>query len=101
MAGWFSVVLMGLLSGWLLRCLWNWFSPRRNETLAQVAYLCTCSLIYVWVSRGYMPQVVTTFAFGALPLFWLYYRSARPLKMQAHAKPSSLPFPEPTASNQG
>lgn len=80
MFGWLSVVLMGLLSGWLLRCLWNWFSPRRNETLAQVAYLTTCGLLYVWVSRGYMPQVVTTFAFGAVPLFWLYYRNARPVK---------------------
>lgn len=80
MFGWVSVVLMGLLSGWLLRCLWNWFSPRRTETLAQVAYLCTCGLLYVWVSRGYMPQVVTTFVFGALPLFWLYYRNARPVK---------------------
>jgi hypothetical protein len=77
MFGWVSVVLMGMLSGWLLRCLWNWFSPRRFETLAQVAYLCSCGLLYMWVSRGYMPQVVTTFAFGSAPLFWLYYRSAR------------------------
>jgi hypothetical protein len=83
MFGWASVVGMGLLSGWLLRCLWNWFSIRRGETLAQVAYLCTCGLLYVWVSRGYMPQVATTLAFGALPLFWLYYRAARPLRRVA------------------
>lgn len=100
MAGWISLVLMGLLSGWLLRCLWNWFSPRRNETLAQVAYLCTCGLLYVWVSRGYMPQMVTTFAFGALPLFWLYYRNACPLQIQAPAKPSQPPAPVPTASSE-
>jgi hypothetical protein len=93
MFGWVSVVLMGLLSGWLLRCLWNWFSPRRSETLAQVAYLTTCGLIYMWVSRGYMPQVVTTFAFGSLPLFWLYYRSARPL-----AATSSVSFADTQAS---
>jgi hypothetical protein len=80
MFGWVSLIAMGLISGWLLRCLWNWFSPRRSETLAQVAYLCTCALLYVWVSRGYLPQAATTFAFGAAPLFWLYYRTARPLR---------------------
>jgi hypothetical protein len=94
MFGWISVVGMGLLSGWLLRCLWNWFSPRRTETLAQVAYLCTCALLYVWVSRGYLPQVVTTFAFGSLPLFWLYYRTARPLR------PTSPPLLHPPDSQE-
>ena len=78
MFGWWSVIAMGLLSGWLLRCLWNWFSLRRAETLAQVAYLCTCALLYVWVSRGYLPQVALTLAFGSFPLFWFYYRNARP-----------------------
>ena len=78
MFGWLSVVGMGLLSGWLLRCLWNWFSLRRSETMAQVAYLCTCALLYVWVSRGYLPQVALTLAFGSFPLFWFYYRNARP-----------------------
>jgi hypothetical protein len=101
MFGWLSVVLMGLLSGWLLRCLWNWFSPRRNETLAQVTYLCTCGLLFMWVSRGYMPQVVTTFAFGSLPLFWLYYRTARPLQSPSPAQPSPPPVSKPAASAKG
>lgn len=78
MFGWPSVVLMGLLCGWLLRCLWNWFTLRRHETLAQVAYVTTCGLLYMWISRGYLPQVLVTFVFGSLPLFWLYYRYARP-----------------------
>lgn len=89
MFGWLSVVAMGLLSGFLLRSLWNWFSPRRSETLAQVTYLCTCGLLYMWVSRGYMPQVATTFAFGSLPLFWLYYRSARSMPRGQPPQPAS------------
>ena len=101
MFGWLSVVLMGLLSGWLLRCLWNWFSPRRHETLAQVAYLCTCGLLYMWVSRGYMPQVVTTFAFGSAPLFWLYYRSARPRPRSAPTPLNPRHAPQPVANAQG
>jgi hypothetical protein len=102
MYGWISVVGMGLVSGWLLRCLWNWFSPRRSETLAQVAYLCTCGLLYVWVSRGYMPQAVTSLAFGALPLFWLYYRTARPRPPAgAAALPQSPGMQQPAASPPG
>ena len=80
MAGWLSLGAMGLLLGCLLRFLWNWFSPRRNEVLAQVAYVCTCGYLYVVVSRGYLPQIVTLFAFGVAPLFFLYYWQARPLQ---------------------
>lgn len=79
MAGWVSLVAMGVLLGGLLRCLWNWFSPRRQEVLAQVAYVCACGYLYVVVSRGYLPQVVTLFAFGVAPLFVLYYWQARPV----------------------
>ncbi|MFM9089804.1 MAG: hypothetical protein ACKOPT_17085 [Cyanobium sp.] len=99
MFGWLSVVLMGLLSGWLLRSLWNWFSPRRHETLAQVTYLCTCGLLYMWVSRGYMPQVVTTFAFGSAPLFWLYYRTARRLRPPTPSIPTVELGPTAIISN--
>ena len=80
MAGWVSLAAMGVLLGGLLRCLWNWFSPRRQEVLAQVAYVCACGYLYVVVSRGYLPQVVTLFAFGVAPLFVLYYWQARPVQ---------------------
>ena len=80
MAGWVSLVAMGFLWGGLLRCLWNWFSPRRHEVLAQVAYVSSCGYLYVVVSRGYLPQVVTLFVFGVAPLFVLYYWQARPLQ---------------------
>jgi hypothetical protein len=81
MAGWLSLAAMGVLIGGLLRCLWNWFSPRRKEVLAQVAYVCTCGYLYVVVSRGYLPQIVTLFAFGVAPLFVLYYWQARPVQL--------------------
>ena len=79
MFGWVSLVLAGLFFGWLLRSLWNWFSLRRGETIAQVTYVATCGLLYMFISRGYLPQVILTFAFGSLPLFILYYRNAKSL----------------------
>jgi hypothetical protein len=93
MFGWPSLIVMGLVSGWLLRCLWNWFSPRCEETLAQVAYTSTCGLLYIWVSRGYLPQVMVTFAFGSLPLFWFYYRNARPRPETSQDPSSFQPVP--------
>jgi hypothetical protein len=78
MFGWPSLILVGLLSGWLLRFLWNWFYLRRGEVVAQVAYAATSGLLYIWISRGYLPQFAFTFAFGAMPLFWFYYRSSIP-----------------------
>jgi hypothetical protein len=80
MAGWLSMAAFGVALGGLLRCLWNWFSPRRHEVFAQVAYVCSCGYLYVVVSRGYLPQVVTLFAFGVAPLFILYYWQSRPVQ---------------------
>jgi len=77
-AGWTSLVAIGILSGCLLRCLWNWFSPRRYEVLSQVCYVCACGFLYVVVSRGYLPQVVTLFVFGVAPLFVMYYALSSP-----------------------
>lgn len=93
MFGWLSLILMGLISGWLLRCLWNWFTLRRSETLAQVAYTATCGLLYIWVSRGYLPQALLTFAFGSAPIFWLYYRQARPRAPQRSERTAIHPLP--------
>jgi hypothetical protein len=95
MAGWLSLAGMGILLGWLLRCLWNWFSPRRQEVLAQVAYVCACGFLYVVVSRGYLPQVFTLFSFGVAPLFVLYYWQARPVKSRQVAVVSQPTEPAP------
>lgn len=91
MAGWPTLILMGIVLGWLLRCLWNWFSPRRHEVLAQVAYVASVGYLYVVISRGYLPQVVTLFVFGVAPLFWLYYRQAKPIQsLAAPSRPSQV-----------
>jgi hypothetical protein len=79
MAGWPSVILMSLLLGWLLRCLWNWLLIRQEESLALTIYALTVSYLYLVVSRGYMAQVVA----GALstlgPMYWIYRRWSRPV----------------------
>jgi hypothetical protein len=79
MAGWPSLILMSLLFGWLLRCLWNWTLNRRHEPLALAIYALTVSYVYVVVSRGYLAQVVAGAVFTLAPIFWIYRRWSRPV----------------------
>ncbi|QVL52036.1 MAG: hypothetical protein KFB97_11165 [Cyanobium sp. M30B3] len=79
MAGWPSLILMSLLFGWLLRCLWNWTLIRRHEPLALAVYALVVSYFYLVVSRGYLAQVVAGAVFTLGPLFWIYRRWSRPV----------------------
>jgi hypothetical protein len=92
-AGWPSLILMSLLFGWLLRCLWNWTLIRQHEPLALAIYALSASYLYMVVSRGYMAQVVAGGVFTLAPLFWIYRRWSRRLP----AAPQ--PQPAPTRSS--
>lgn len=77
--GWPVVIIGYLLIGWLCRLLWQWFLWRRQEPIAQVAYITAAVYLYMVISRGYLNQVVTLFCFTVLPIFIFYYRSAKPV----------------------
>ena len=91
-AGWPSLVLMSVLLGWLLRCLWNWLLIRQYEPLALTIYALSVSYIYLVVSRGYLAQVVAGAVFTLGPLFWIYRRRSRPVLPARGPRPlPSLP----------
>jgi hypothetical protein len=92
MAGWPSLILMSVLLGWLLRCLWNWLVIRQREPLALTLYALTVSYLYLLVSRGYLPAVVAGAVFTLGPLFWIYRRWSRPVLPARATRPlPSLP----------
>lgn len=91
MAGWLSLVFVSLAFGWGLRCLWNWLLARQHEPLAVTCYALAASYLYLVVSRGYMAQVVSGGVFTVLPLFWIYYRWAKPVTPVATPSAPSLP----------
>lgn len=76
--GWPVLIAGYVLLGWLCSRLWMWFLWRQTEPIAQVVYVCSVVYLYVIVSRGYLPQAVMLFAFTVLPLFFYYYRLAKP-----------------------
>jgi len=87
-AGWPSLILMSLLFGWLLRCLWNWTLIRQHEPLALTIYALSASYIYMVVSRGYLAQVVAGGVFTLAPLFWIYRRWSRRLPAAPQPQPA-------------
>jgi hypothetical protein len=92
MAGWPSLILMSVLLGWLLRCLWNWLLIRQQESLALTIYALSVSFLYLVVSRGYMAQVVAGAVSTLGPLYWIYRRWSRPvLPLRATSSAPSLP----------
>ena len=90
MAGWPSLILMSVLLGWLLRCLWNWLLIRQREPLAFTLYALSVSYLYLVVSRGYLAQVVAGGVFTLGPLVWIYRRWSRPVL------PARAPRPLPS-----
>jgi len=87
-AGWPSLILVSLLFGWLLRCLWNWTLIRQHEPLALTIYALSASYIYMVVSRGYMAQVVAGGVFTLAPLFCISRRWSRRLPAGPQPQPS-------------
>jgi hypothetical protein len=86
--GWPVLIIGYILIGWLCRRLWLWFLWRRQEPIAQVAYITAAVYLYMVISRGYLNQVVTLFCFTVLPIFIFYYRTAKPVTPDhIHASP--------------
>lgn len=68
MFGWPSLIGMSLLIGVILRSLYSWFLANRFDISAQVVYATAVCFLYVAISRGYLPQVVSLMFFTVLPL---------------------------------
>jgi len=76
--GWPMVIASGLLIGWLLARLWQWFLWRQYEPIAQAVYLLNASFIYAAVSRGYIPSLIGLYALCVLPINLVYWRLSKP-----------------------
>lgn len=86
MFGWASLIGMSLALGVILRSLYNWFLLNRYDISAQVIYATATCFLYVVISRGYLPQVVSLLAFTVLPLGvargWILIRARHQLRRQ-------------------
>ena len=71
--GYYGVVFISFLLGYILKGLWKWYMRRKSEDTAIVAYSVGIAFLYVVLSRGYLPQVTMLFFFTVFPL-WLIHR---------------------------
>jgi hypothetical protein len=65
--GWPTVLLLGMLFGFLLRLLWNWYCSNRSDPFSTCLYCISSSFIYVWISRGFLPGIIILASFVFLP----------------------------------
>ena len=69
--GWIGVLIYGLFVGWLCRIFWNNFIKNREKIGAIILLASFDAFLYVYVSRGYMAQVLVTYMYCVIIPFWV------------------------------
>lgn len=69
--GWIGVVVYGLFIGWLCRVFWNNFITNKDKISAIILLASFDAFLYVYVSRGYMAQVLVTYMYCVIIPFWV------------------------------
>ena len=74
--GWFGIIGISFLLGVAYKNLWNWVIHELHNPLKIVIYSVSLSLLYIFISRGYLPFTVMSFFFIVFPALLankLYY----------------------------
>ena len=69
--GWWGVILLSIVLGWLAAQMWRWYLARQRNPAAIFAYGAFCGCMTLYIHRGYLPMAMMSFAFTVLPLFLL------------------------------
>lgn len=69
--GWLGIIIYGLFVGWLCRVFWNNFIANRDKIGAIILLASFNAFLYVYVSRGYMAQVLVSFMYDVIIPFWV------------------------------
>lgn len=72
--GWIGVLLLGIFMGYLSKRIWNYFITSEGELLPLLTLAAYNGFLYVYISRGYFAQILTTsFFYMIIPLFIFHY----------------------------
>lgn len=70
--GWLGVCFYGFFMGWLCKAIWNYYRRGPNKLFQIMTLAFFNGFIYVFISRGYLSQiVVTAFFYVIIPLWFL------------------------------
>lgn len=76
--GWIGVFLLGAFMGYLSKRIWNYFAMSDGELLPLLTLAAFNGFLYVYISRGYFAQILTTsFFYMIIPLFLFHYFAKR------------------------
>lgn len=59
--GWAGLVFISLVIGFLYRYLWEWVLVNLGNPSIIALYAISCSFLYIFISRGYLPNIVMSF----------------------------------------
>lgn len=69
--GWLGIIIYGLFVGWLCQVFWNNYQTNRDKIGALILLASFNAFLYVYVSRGYMAQVLVTYMYVVIIPFWV------------------------------
>ena len=75
MAGWFGIIIGGLLVGIIYRGFWNFYRANPSNPIVMVIYAVSFGLCFPLINRGYLAQALMEYFFALMPLvvlFWLF-----------------------------
>lgn len=77
MAGWFGIVIGGMILGMIYRCFWEFYRANPRNPVVVAMYAVSWALVFPVVNRGYLAQTLMEFFFDFLPLVVLYFLSRK------------------------
>ena len=77
MAGWFGVILGGIVLGLIYRRFWEFYRANPRNPFVVTMYAVAWALIFPVVNRGYLAQTLMEFFFDLLPLVILFLISRK------------------------
>lgn len=75
--GWIGVFLLGVFVGYLSKRVWNYYIESNGELLPLLTLAAFNGFLYIYMSRGYFAQILTSFFFYAVIPLILFHLFAK------------------------
>ena len=75
--GWIGIFLLGAFMGYISKRIWNYFETSDGELLSLLTLASFNGFLYIYISRGYLAQILTSSFFYVMIPLWLFHFFAK------------------------